>query len=468
MAKIALLKKPAAGELQTAGPTQVPGPLAGGAPEFDIATYADTRRASRIGLWALAIGFGGFLLWAGLAPLDEGVPAQGQVSVDTHRKPVQHLTGGIIMQVFVREGQNVKEGQLLMKLDDATARANYEASRQKYFTLRAMEARLNAEQTATGKIQFTPEVLEAAAKDPVIKGQLTTQEQLLAARRGNLEGDVASLRQQIQGQEDSIHAYKSILDSRKSQLALLTQEMKSTRELADEGYAPRNKVWELERNIADVNAAISDAAGNVQRAVSGIGDLRSRIVSRQQDYRKDVQQQMSDVKAQVEAEAEKLRALTGDLDRIDIRAPATGQVVGLQLQSEGGVVQPGQKIMDIVPNNEPLLLEAKVPPNYIDRMHAGLPVDIRFNSFANTPTLVVEGKVVSVSSDLITDPGNPNSPPYYLARVEVTPEGRKQLGHRKLEAGMPTEMVFRIGERSLLTYLLGPLYKRTAAAMKES
>jgi protease secretion system membrane fusion protein len=177
---------------------------------------------------------------------------------------------------------------------------------------------------------------------------------------------------------------------------------------------------------------------------------------------------MSDVKAQVEAEAEKLRALTGDLNRIDIRAPATGQVVGLQLQSEGGVVQPGQKIMDIVPNDEPLLLEAKVPPNYIDRMHAGLPVDIRFNSFANTPTLVVEGKVVSVSSDLVTDPGNPNSPPYYLARVEVTPEGRKQLGNRKLEAGMPTEMVFRIGERSLLTYLLGPLYKRTAAAMKES
>jgi protease secretion system membrane fusion protein len=464
MAKIAFLK-PAATELQE--PQLHAAPIVETSPADDESQlYADSKRSSRIGLWALAIGFGGFIIWASFAPLDEGVVAQGTVSVDTHRKPVQHLTGGIIKEVLVREGQMVKEGQVLMKLDEASAKAAYEASRQKYFTLRAMESRLNAEQANSHKMIFTPEVTEAAAKDPMIKSQLTTQEQLLAARRGNLEGDLASLHQQIQGQQDSISSYKLILDSRKSQLSLLMNELKNTRELADEGYAPRTKVWELERNVADANAAISDATGNIQRAVANIGDLRSKIISREQDYNKDVQQQMSDVKAQVEAEAEHLRSLTGDLNRIDIKSPATGQVVGLALQSPGGVVQPGAKIMDIVPNDEPLLLEAKVPPNYIDRMHKGLPVDIRFNTFANTPTLVVEGKALSVSSDLITDPDTHQS--YYLARVEVTPEGRKQLGNRKLEAGMPTEMVFRTGERSLLTYLLGPLYKRAAASMKEA
>ena len=466
MAKIAILKPAAVAEPQETAAAQVPARIREEALDPEIASYVDTRRASRVGLWALAIGFGGFLIWAAFAPLDEGIVAPGVVSVDTHRKPVQHLTGGIIKEVFVREGQQVKEGQVLMKLDEAAAKAAYEASRQKYFTLRAMESRLNAEQASSQKMVFTPEVTEAAAKDPMIKAQLTTQEQLLAARRGNLEGDLASLRQQIKGQEESISSYKLILDSRKTQLSLLANELKNTRELADEGYAPRTKVWELERNVADANAAISDAVGNIQRAVAGIGDLRSRIISRQQDYNKDVQQQMSDVKAQVEAEAEHLRSLTGDLGRIDIKSPATGQVVGLAMQSPGGVVQPGAKIMDIVPKDEPLLLEAKVPPNYIDRMHAGLPVDVRFSSFANTPTLVVEGKAISVSSDLITDPDTHQS--YYLARVEVTPEGRKQLGNRKLEAGMPTDMVFRTGERSLLTYLLGPLYKRAAASMKEA
>jgi protease secretion system membrane fusion protein len=152
---------------------------------------------------------------------------------------------------------------------------------------------------------------------------------------------------------------------------------------------------------------------------------------------------------------------------VELKSPAPGQVVGLAFQKPGSVVQPGQKLMDIAPSNEPLLLEAKVQPNFIDRLQAGLPVDIRFNSFAHTPTLVVDGKVLSISHDLVTDPANPNIA-YYLARVEVTPEGVKKLGARQLQAGMPTEVVFKTGERSLLNYLLGPLYKRAAAAMKEA
>ena len=459
MAKIAFLK-PAADEPQE---PQLPAEDAAVSP---VAAYADTRRATRVGLWALAIGLGGFLIWAAFAPLDEGVAAQGQVSIDTHRKSVQHLTGGLVKEVLVKEGQMVKEGQVLVKLDEAMSKANFEASRQKYFTLRSMESRLIAEQAYSRTIAFTPEVREAAAKDPMIKAQLSTQEQLLAARRNNLESDVLSLRQQIQGQEDSISAYKQIVESRKSQLDLLNLELKNTLELADEGYAPRTKVWELQRNVQDANAAISDATGNIQRGIASIGDLRSRITSAQQAYLKDVQQQMSDVKSQVDAESDKMHALADDLKRTEIRSPTTGQVVGLQMQTLGGVVQAGAKIMDIVPNNETMLLEAHVQPNFIDRLQAGQDVDIRFNSFAHTPTLVVEGKVVSVSTDLITDPDNKQS--YYLARVAVTPEGMKTLGDRKLESGMPTEMVFRTGERSLLTYILGPLYKRMAASMKEA
>jgi protease secretion system membrane fusion protein len=425
----------------------------------------DGRRAARVGLWALAIGFGGFLLWAGFAPLDEGVAAPGLVSIDTKRKAVQHLTGGIVKEVNVREGQAVKEGQVIIKLDEGTARANFEATRQRYMSLRAMQGRLMAEQAGITKITWHPDLATAAA-DPLIKQQMLTQEQLLAARRGTLNADLQSINEQIQGQEASIQAYTSMVESRKSQLALLNEELKNTRGLVADGYAPRNRQFELERMVADANTALADLQGNILRGRRAIGDLKSRAISRQQEYRKENETQMADVSREVLAEAEKYRALQADLGRIEIKAPASGQVVGLAFQTPGGVIQPGQKLMDIVPNDEPLLLEARVQPNFIDKVHPGLPVDIRFSTFANSPTLVIDGKVLSVSGDLITDQATNQS--FYLARVSVTPEGLKKLGKHQLQPGMPTEMIFKTGERSLLTYMLGPLYKRMASSMKES
>jgi membrane fusion protein, protease secretion system len=418
----------------------------------------------RIGKWALIIGIGVFLLWAAFAPLDEGVAAQGQVAIDTKRKAVQHLTGGIVKEVLVREGESVKEGQVLIKLDEATTRATYENSRQRYLSLRAMQARLVAEQTGAKTITYHPELL-TASQDPLIKAQMSTQEQLLSAKRASLAAELQSLNEQIEGQEASIRAYTSMQESRKSQLALLNEELKNTRGLVAEGYAPRNRQFELERAVAEANTSLAELVGNILRARRSVGDLKQRVIGRQQEYRKETETQMADISREVLAEAEKFRALQNEMARVEIKAPATGQVVGLSVQTAGGVIQSGQKLMDIVPNDEPLLLEARVQPNFIDRVHAGLPVDIRFSAFAHSPTMVVDGKVISVSGDLITDPANNVS--YYLARVAVTPAGLKKLGKRQMQPGMPTEVIFRTGERSLFTYLLGPLTKRMAASMKE-
>ncbi|HSV36326.1 MAG TPA: HlyD family type I secretion periplasmic adaptor subunit [Ramlibacter sp.] len=424
----------------------------------------DTGRAGRIGLWALAVGFGGFLLWAAFAPLDEGVAAPGQVAIDTKRKAVQHLTGGIVKDVLVREGQRVEEGEVLIKLDEAVARANFEATRQRYLSLRAMQARLLAEQAGHSKIEYHPDLI-AGGQDPLIRAQMVTQEQLLVSRRAGLAAELASLNENIQGQEGLVEAYQGMLESRKNQLALLTEELKNTRGLVTEGYAPRNRQFELERAAAESNTAIAELHGNTIRARRAIGELRQRIIARQQEYRKEVQSQMADVSREVQGDVEKFRAQQDDLGRVDIKAPAKGQVVGLAVQTAGGVIQPGQKLMDIVPNDEPLLLEAHVQPHFIDRVHAGLPVDIRFSAFAHSPALVVDGKVLSISGDLITDAATNVS--YYLARVEVTTEGLKKLGKRQMQPGMPTEVIFKTGERSLLTYMLGPLTKRLAASMKE-
>lgn len=369
------------------------------------------------------------------------------------------------MAELVREGDEVQEGQLLIKLDAAVARANYESARQSYFGLLAMQGRLQAEQQGKNKIVWHEALKEAAATDPLIEQQVLNQEQLFHTRKRLLTSDLRSIEENIKGQEAMIQSYTSMLSSRKQQLEMLQEELKHLRELVKEGYAPRNRQLELERMVADSNASMADLQGNVMRARSSILELRQRAMSRKQEYRKEVETQLAEVSRQVLADGEKYRAVSNDLERTEIRSPASGQVVGLTAQTVGGVVQAGQKLMDIVPKDAPLMLEAQVPPHMIDRVGTGMPVDVRFSSFANTPQLVVDGEVDSVSGDLLTDPQTNVS--YYLARVKVTPEGVKSLGHRQLHPGMPVEVIFKGGERTMLTYLLHPLTKRLAASLTE-
>lgn len=418
----------------------------------------------RIGLWALGLGFGGFLLWAALAPLDEGVPGHGMVTIDTKSKAVQHLSGGIVKEVLVTEGQQVKEGQLLLKLDEAVAKANFESVRQRYIGLRAMEGRLLAEQRGLGKISWHADLRDAMA-DAQVRQMVMTQEQLFGSRRASLRADLQSIEENIQGQQALLQSYSAMLGNRRNQLALLNEELTNTSGLVKEGYVPRNRQLELERMVSEASSSIAELLGNTTRSQRSISEMRQRAIVRQQEYRKEVESQLSEVEREAQADAEKFRAAQNDLGRIDIKSPAAGQVVGLAFQTVGGVIGPGQKLMDIVPSSQALLLEARVAPHLIDRVHAELPVDVRFSSFANSPQLVVQGKVASVSGDLLVDAKTGES--YYLARVAVTPEGLKKLGKRQMQPGMPVEVIFITGERSMLTYLLHPLTKRMAASMKE-
>ena len=426
---------------------------------------SDTSAVAKTGLWVLGLGFGGFLLWAGLAPLDEGVPTQGMVTLDTKRKTVQHLSGGIVKEVLVHEGQQVKEGDPLLRLDGAVAKANYEAVRQRYLGYRAMQSRLFAEQAGQNAIDFHPDV-KAAMNDPLIKQQVSTQQQLIQARRAALAADLQGIEESVQGLKEQLGSYQNILVQRRSQLSLLTEELNNTRGMVKEGYAPRNRQLELERMVAESNAAIADLNGNSLRVQRQVAELTQRSMARKQEYRKEVETQLAEVTREVQSDAEKFVAVSADLERMEIKAPASGQVVGLTVQTVGAVLQPGQKLLDVVPDSQTLLLEAHIPPHLIDKVQAGLSTDVRFNAFAHSPQLVVEGKVLSVSGDLLSDPAQPQFS-YFLARVQVTPDGMKTLGKRQMQPGMPAEIVIKTGERSMLTYLLHPLVKRMASSMKE-
>ncbi|HCL86673.1 MAG TPA: secretion protein HlyD [Comamonadaceae bacterium] len=432
---------------------------------FALEPPTDTGRAARIGLWALGLGLGGFLLWAAVAPLDEGVPSQGVVSLDTKRKVVQHLSGGIVRQVFVHEGEMVKSGQPLLALDDAPAKAAFETVRQRYLGLRAVQGRLAAEQTGAAAIAFHPDLEAAAAADPQIRQLGRNQTLLLQSRRAALQADLQGIEESIQGQNALLQAYAGMLESRRAQRTLLEEELGHTRSLVKEGYAPRNRQLELERQVADAGLSITELLGNTARAQRSVAELRQKAQARRQEYRTQVEAAMADTVRDVEADAQKYLALQAELERTDILAPADGQVVGLAVQTVGAVVQPGQQLLSIVPPHEPLVLEARVAPHLIDRVRPGLHADVRFSAFAHAPQLVVQGELASVSGDLLTDAQTGVA--YYLARVRITAEGMRQLGPRQLQPGMPAEVVIKTGERTLLTYLLGPLLTRMSGALKE-
>lgn len=432
----------------------------------EMSEYTDTRRPIRLGFWVLVVGFGGFLLWSVLAPLDEGVATQGSVSIETRRKTIQHLSGGVVHSVDVKEGQWVKAGDVLLALDESVSRSNYESIRQTYMAQRATEGRLLAELQSQPRIEFHSD-LQKFASDQLIQQHMQTQIQLFSARRLSLQAELAAADENVAGLKSQLAGVTQMLLNRMTQAELQSKQIQSIRELAIEGYAPRNQVLQMEQAQAELRALISDLQANQNRLGRSVAEVQQRIVQRQQDYFKEVSSQLAEVRREVQAGQDKLKAVTGELARTLLRAPVDGQVVGMSVSATGGVVTPGQRLMDIVPKGEALLIDAKIPPHIIDKVYAGESAEVRFSTFANTPQLVLHGRLLSVSSDVLSEQTSMGVVSYYLARVEISPEGLQQLGKRVLQPGMPAEVLVKTGERSLLTYLLHPLTKRMAASMKE-
>ena len=431
----------------------------------DVAVKTDTKSVIRLGFWVLVVGFAFFVAWAAWAPLDEGIVAPSSVSIETRRKAIQHVQGGVIQQVLVKEGQEVKQGDVLVVLDDSASRAGYESIRQNYLGQRALESRLLTELTGAGVITFHADLLRQ--NDTMAQQHMTVQQQVITARRAAQAAEMAAGEQAILGIEGQIVGMNQMLTSRRQQSDLQSRQLTNVQALADDGFAPRNQALQLEQAQAELRSSLADLEANIQRAKSGIAENRLRIAQRKQEYVREVSSQLADVRREVQANQERLSAITAELGRTQIKSPVDGQVVSLALSNVGGVAAPGQRLMDIVPKGESLLLDAQVPPTVIDRIKTGDATEVRFSSFANAPSLVVHGKVVSLSRDAVTESlgGLPHS--YYLARVEITPEGLKALGDRTMKPGMQAEVLIKTGERSLLTYLLHPFTKRIAAAMTE-
>jgi len=412
------------------------------------------------------MGFGGFLVWAAYAPLDEGVPAQATVTIDTKRKAIQHMTGGIVERVAVREGQSVKAGETLIEINDGLARATNESVRQNYMAQRAAESRLVAEIEGQQTISFHPDLM-AASNDPVIRQHILTQTQLFASRRAALNSDLAATDESIAGQEATLAGILLQLENRQVQLQKQTEQQKNISELAASGYVPRNQALQMEQAQADLKAVLAELNATKTRTERSIAELKLRKAQHAMDATKESSAQLAEVRREVQAGRDRLNASSAELGRVIIKAPVDGQVVGLAIASVGGIISPGQKLMDIVPAAEDVVLEARIPTQFIDRVRSGDPVAVRFSSFAHSPQLVVDAIINSISGDVVSEQTPNGNVSFYLARVSLTNNGLKKLGDKLLQPGMGAEVLIKTGERSLLTYLLHPLTKRIAAAMKE-
>lgn len=424
----------------------------------------DATVHTRLGWWIVLAGVGGFILWAMFAPLDKGVPVNGTVAVATNRKLIQHQTGGTIDDILVKEGDVVKAGQPLVKMNDVQAKSNAEVTRVQYFTARAAEARLIAERDGKKSIAFPPE-LKDAQKDERVANAITIQSQLFASRQSSLQSEIGAVDESIAGLKAQVASLQEVLASQKQQQQLLREQLDGVRDLAKEGYVARNRLLDLERTYAQVNGSVSENIGNISRTQRQIAELTLRRMQRQQDYQKEVRTQLSDVQKEAEAQENRLKGLDFELSNVLVRAPVDGTVVGLNVFTKGGVVPPGYRMMDLVPSDDPLIIEGQVPVNLIDKVHKDLPVELVFTAFNQNKTPHIPGMVTQVSADRLVD--EKSGTPYYKLQAKVTDEGKKMLANLQVRPGMPVEVFVKTGERSLMSYLLKPVFDRAKSALSE-
>ncbi len=424
----------------------------------------DAVRFIRLGWFIVLAGVFGFLLWASFAPLDKGVPLAGTVTVSSNKKAIQHVAGGTIDSILVKEGDVVKAGDVLVRMNAVQAKANAESVRVQYFSARAAEARWEAERDGQKTIRF-PVDLESAKSDQRVTNSVSLQQQLFSARLVAIQSELSALDESVQGLVQQSKGLEQSHQGRLVQLQFLKEQLDTSRSLAKEGYVSRNQLLDLERSYSQLNTSASEDLSNLSRSKWQISEFKLRRVQRQQEYQKEVRTQLADTQKEASGLFNRLAALDYDVGNVLVRAPVDGTVVALSVFTHGGVVAPGFRMMEIVPNSDTLIVEGQLPVHLIDKVHPNLPVELMFTALNQNQTPHIPGKVTQVSADRLVD--EKTGQPYYSIKAVVLPEGVKLLASQQIRAGMPVDMFIKTGERTMMNYLLKPLFDHFKMAMAE-
>ncbi|MBI5331515.1 MAG: HlyD family type I secretion periplasmic adaptor subunit [Betaproteobacteria bacterium] len=437
-----------------------------GFPRLSAGAGADQelRALSRFGLITLLVmvfGFFGFLL---VMPIEGAVVAAGVVKVDLNRKVVQHQEGGTVKAVRVRDGERVQAGQVLIELADVAVAAGADLLRNQYDAELARTVRLTAEKLLAPRVTF-PEELTRRGDQPGMREILERERVLFTARRGTLESQIALLKRQIGDVHSEIAALERQIEGDRSAIALQKEELAVNQKLVEQQFIQRTRIIGLERAVADYVTRLGEHEADLARSRQKINDLQLRIVAQQNEYVEGAARELRESGNNLLDVEQRLRPSEDAALRQAILAPVTGEVVGLKVFSAGSVIGPRDVLMEIVPRDAHLVVEARMRPEDITHVRGGALADVRLTAFRYRDTPVAPGRVTHVSADVFTEPQNGAS--YYTVLIEVTREELARAGNLYLQAGMPAEVYVKTARRSIATYLFEPVTSFLFRAMRE-
>lgn len=424
------------------------------------------RRVKWVGIMILLVAFGGFGSWAALAQLSVAVVASGTVSVESFKRTVQHLEGGIVSAINVEDGDHVAAGDVLMVLDGTQSRSQLDIARANWFIASAQEARLMAEQQGASSVTFPAALQEMAQGNERFEQILAVQRSLFLSRRSSLEGEVTALNEQIQQYREQTEGLEESIAINQRRHQSLQEEIDDYQSLFRDGLGNNQRIRELERQVLQYQADTAQARSQIAQLGSQISENRSRIETQRQNYQQEIGEQLREAQSQISDSRERIVAMQDQVGRTEIVAPVDGTVVGLDIHTIGAVIRGGDPIMSIVPDSEGFLVEARVPAQDIDNIYPGQQAEIRFSAFNQRRAPVVDGVIQHVSADSFEDENT--GARYYRALLQVSEQGRDEMtDNMQLLSGMPAEVMIKTGDKTLLAYLAQPVTDMLNRSMRQ-
>jgi HlyD family secretion protein len=409
----------------------------------------------RAGLWITLGGLLPIILWMGLAPLSMAVVGPAVVKVDLNRRPVQHLEGGIVREVLVRDGQRVSAGEPVLVLGDVHVDADRNRLDYRVLVERAGLARLEAEYGMKGSLRFADDLVKAAKADKRIGEAMAKEAALFRAGRNSLDGATELMRAQREHIQQEIQGVRAQIEQSQKSLALQRSDLEANRRLIQEGFISASRISQLEAVVIDYGAKLEERRTELARAEQRLVDIDMKIQSARNDYVKAASDQLKATTQRL-SEVEQEQRKSEDASRRQVvLAPVSGEIIDLKFTSPGAVVRPGDSIADIVPSETQLMVEARIRPEDIANVHVGLPGRVKFTALRYRNSMMVTGKVTYVSGDRLVD--RQNGEPYYTATILADPESLALVGNFKLQAGMPAEVYIEGTRQTALQYLVEPV-----------
>ena len=414
------------------------------------------------GIFVIFMLVGVFGIWLGMAPLNSAAVAVGKINVVSNKKIIQHLEGGVVDKIFVKDGDVVKAGDPLVEIKNAALQSEIGIVRADYLRTSAIVSRLEAQKDDANEIKFSDDIKQISGYEEVANGQIS----IFNEQKKLLDNEKTILKQRIKQLENQIQGAKAIMSAKKDRIASLNEEIREWERLFKEQLADKVRLRDLNREKTAVEGELAAGTAEIARLGVQINETQGQIALRDRSFKEDILKKLEDAKIRLVDLEQRYNALKDQSERTIVKSPVEGSVVELAFHTIGGVIRPGERIMSIVPDDTDYVVEAKLNVVDIDTVHVGQLADIRFSAFQHKPSFVMEGKITYVSADSVQENAGHS---YYDIKAELTPEGMKEFDRNEffIVPGMPVEVMIKTGDRTMLEYILKPFIDMFKRAFNE-